>query len=180
MVDDFNDACLCSHVHTLLHCCSWWLTSACSASFSMLKKLWMPPIKHIKAFHNFDTQCFYYWICSRFALHVELIMMLFVMWMIWLRPLKLVWSTCRWAIGKEFSLDLDPFLILILTLSVIHAHFVSSGKQQYDRMTLTWSVCSSFFEAKCCSSQSCTGHWVAHCNQCQVQLQKYSWKPCQQ
>lgn len=30
-----------------------------------------------------------------------------------------------WAIGKEFSLDLDPFLILILTLSVIHAHFVS-------------------------------------------------------
>lgn len=34
---------------------------------------------------------------------------------------------CRWAIGKEFTLDLDPFLILILTLSVIHAHFVSSG-----------------------------------------------------
>ena len=35
---------------------------------------------------------------------------------------------CRWAIGKEFSLDLDPFLILILTLSVIHAHFVSGGE----------------------------------------------------
>ncbi|DBA98929.1 TPA: hypothetical protein ACH3X1_014674 [Trebouxia sp. C0004] len=34
-----------------------------------------------------------------------------------------------WAIGKEFSLDLDPFLILILTLSVIHAHFVSSDGQ---------------------------------------------------
>ena len=33
----------------------------------------------------------------------------------------------RWAIGKEFNLDLDPFLIIILTLSVIHAHFVSSG-----------------------------------------------------
>ena len=34
---------------------------------------------------------------------------------------------CRWAIGKDFSLDLDPFLVIILTLSVIHAHFVSSG-----------------------------------------------------
>ena len=34
----------------------------------------------------------------------------------------------RWAIGKEFNLDLDPFLVIILTLSVIHAHFVSGGK----------------------------------------------------
>ncbi|KAL3135961.1 hypothetical protein ABBQ32_007005 [Trebouxia sp. C0010 RCD-2024] len=34
-----------------------------------------------------------------------------------------------WAIGKDFSLDLDPFLVIILTLSVIHAHFVSSDGQ---------------------------------------------------
>ena len=31
-----------------------------------------------------------------------------------------------WAIGKPLTLDLDPFLVLILTLSVIHAQFVSS------------------------------------------------------
>jgi Ca2+:H+ antiporter len=31
-----------------------------------------------------------------------------------------------WAIGKPLTLDLDPFLVLILPLSVIHAQFVSS------------------------------------------------------
>ena len=34
-----------------------------------------------------------------------------------------------WAIGKPLTLDLDPFLIMILTLSVIHANFVSSDGQ---------------------------------------------------
>ncbi|KAK9829782.1 hypothetical protein WJX72_007883 [[Myrmecia] bisecta] len=31
-----------------------------------------------------------------------------------------------WAIGKDFTLDIDAFLILMLTLAVIHAYFVSS------------------------------------------------------
>jgi Ca2+:H+ antiporter len=31
-----------------------------------------------------------------------------------------------WIWGKDFSLDFDPFAGLILTLSVVHAYFVSS------------------------------------------------------
>jgi Ca2+:H+ antiporter len=31
-----------------------------------------------------------------------------------------------WVWGKDFSLDFDPFAALILTLSVVHAYFVSS------------------------------------------------------
>ena len=31
-----------------------------------------------------------------------------------------------WAIGKEFSLAFDPFLVLVLLLAVIHAQFVTS------------------------------------------------------
>lgn len=31
-----------------------------------------------------------------------------------------------WIWGKDFSLDFDPFAALILTLSVVHAYFVSS------------------------------------------------------
>jgi len=31
-----------------------------------------------------------------------------------------------WIIHKPFMLDLDPFAIVVLTLSVIHAYFVSS------------------------------------------------------
>ena len=31
-----------------------------------------------------------------------------------------------WAIGQPFTLDFDPFITLMLTLSVIHAYFVSS------------------------------------------------------
>ena len=31
-----------------------------------------------------------------------------------------------WAIGKPFYLNFDPFITIVLTLSVIHAYFVSS------------------------------------------------------
>ncbi|KAK9808608.1 hypothetical protein WJX72_000497 [[Myrmecia] bisecta] len=31
-----------------------------------------------------------------------------------------------WGIGRPFALDFDPFIVLVLTLSVIHAYFVSS------------------------------------------------------
>ena len=31
-----------------------------------------------------------------------------------------------WIIGKPFYLDFDPFITIMLTLSVIHAYFVSS------------------------------------------------------
>jgi Ca2+:H+ antiporter len=34
-----------------------------------------------------------------------------------------------WIIGKPFLLDFDPFLVVMLTLSVIHAFFVSSDGQ---------------------------------------------------
>ena len=37
-----------------------------------------------------------------------------------------------WASGKDLSLAFDPFLVLMLTLSVIHAQFVSSdGKSNW-------------------------------------------------
>ena len=31
-----------------------------------------------------------------------------------------------WIIGKPFTLNFDPFVTIMLTLSVIHAYFVSS------------------------------------------------------
>lgn len=62
----------------------------------------------------------------------------------------------RWAIGKEFSLDLDPFLILILTLSVIHAHFVSSGKFAHHchRGAVLYVSYAAFMHILCCLSPS--------------------------
>eukprot|EP00775_Hariotina_reticulata_P012174 gene12173-12311_t len=36
-----------------------------------------------------------------------------------------------WAIGRPFSLDFDPFAVLVLMLSVIHANFVTSDARSH-------------------------------------------------
>jgi hypothetical protein len=36
-----------------------------------------------------------------------------------------------WATGRPFSLDLDPFATLALTVSVIHANFVTAGASSH-------------------------------------------------
>ena len=79
---------------------------------------------------------------------------------------RLTVCTHRWAIGKEFSLDLDPFLILILTLSVIHAHFVSSGTAHVKTCTLhnLYTVlCTSACQVSVCVIDVIVigHHWLA-------------------
>jgi Ca2+:H+ antiporter len=36
-----------------------------------------------------------------------------------------------WATGRPFSLDFDPFAVMALTISVIHANFVTSDAQSH-------------------------------------------------
>jgi Ca2+:H+ antiporter len=36
-----------------------------------------------------------------------------------------------WVLGKPFSLDFDPFAVLVLMLSVIHANFVTSDARSH-------------------------------------------------
>ena len=52
-----------------------------------------------------------------------------------------------WAIGKPLTLDLDPFLIMILTLSVIHANFVSSDGQSNWWVPASSSACLLLLQA---------------------------------
>ena len=53
-----------------------------------------------------------------------------------------------WIIGKPLTLDLDPFLILILTLSVIHANFVSSDGQSNWWVPASASACVPLLQAE--------------------------------
>jgi Ca2+:H+ antiporter len=41
-----------------------------------------------------------------------------------------------WVIGRPFSLDLDPFAVVALTVGVVHANFVTSGAQSHWLMGL--------------------------------------------
>jgi calcium/proton exchanger cax len=41
-----------------------------------------------------------------------------------------------WAINRPFSLDLDPFAVVALTVGVVHANFVTAGAQSHWLMGL--------------------------------------------
>lgn len=49
-----------------------------------------------------------------------------------------------WIIGKPFTLNFDPFATIMLTLSVIHAYFVSSdGNSNWcDAGAIPWACAS--------------------------------------
>jgi len=56
-----------------------------------------------------------------------------------------------WIIHKPFMLDLDPFAIVVLTLSVIHAYFVSSDGNSNWRATASTRCCN-----RLCCTRSCS------------------------
>lgn len=52
-----------------------------------------------------------------------------------------------WIIGKPFTLNFDPFATIMLTLSVIHAYFVSSdGNSNWcAAVAILWALRERFY-----------------------------------
>lgn len=52
-----------------------------------------------------------------------------------------------WIIGKPFTLNFDPFATIMLTLSVIHAYFVSSdGNSNWCDAVATPGACAQHLD----------------------------------
>jgi hypothetical protein len=75
-----------------------------------------------------------------------------------------------WAAGKGFELNLDPFLILLLTLAVIHAQFVSSDG------TSNWLMGIQVGCRAWCHKPVCPVVWMGP--SLELVLAYLAWSPC--